>query len=614
MEGRQSPPLHHFSRGSTIATTEEPTQVQKPETEQPQAPVNGQPPRLAEGIELVGEYQESGYKEAPYIARLADGQMVQLPRMLYALAEQIDGTRGYPEIASALSEQIEREVGAEDTQYLVEEKLRPLGIVTQADGSSPSMEKDDPLLALKFRAALIPKSVTHALTTAFYPLFYPVSILLVLGTLIAIDVWFFAFHGVAQPLRQLAYNPILLLMVLGLVVLATALHEIGHATATRYGGAEPGVMGAGIYIVWPAFYTDVTDAYRLGRGGRLRVDLGGIYFNCVFVLLVTAAYFVTGFEPLLVLILVQHMQILQQLLPFLRLDGYYILSDLTGVPDMFNRIKPTLKSALPGKDNEDAVEELKPWVRRVTLGWILFLIPVLLVVFGMMIFNAPRMLATAWDSLGLQWDKLQEGGAGNVALAVVQSIALVLPLLGITYSISRVVGRIGHGAWNWSEGAPLRRSLVLASSVAIAGLAAYVLYPNGEYRPIQADERGTVQGGIKQFSSISSGRPALTKQREQDLGGAPTVRSGGAQLPSEEDNQTPAPAPVSTSPGATTDTATEPTATTTTETASTETTSTVPPETTPAATTPTETTSTVTTTTTSTTSTTTTSTTTTTTP
>ena len=34
-------------------------------------------------------------------------------------------------------------------------------------------------------------------------------------------------------------------------------------------------MGAGLYLVWPAFYTDVTDSYRLGRAGRLRTDLGG---------------------------------------------------------------------------------------------------------------------------------------------------------------------------------------------------------------------------------------------------------------------------------------------------------------------------------------------------
>ena len=68
-------------------------------------------------------------------------------------------------------------------------------------------------------------------------------------------------------------------MFFGAVVLATVFHEIGHASACRYGGAKPGVLGAGIYVVWPVFYCDVTDAYRLGKAGRLRTDLGGVYFN-----------------------------------------------------------------------------------------------------------------------------------------------------------------------------------------------------------------------------------------------------------------------------------------------------------------------------------------------
>jgi putative peptide zinc metalloprotease protein len=527
--------------------------------------------------------------------------MVQLPRLLYALAEQIDGRRDYPQLAESLSEAIERQVGAEDVQMLVEEKLRPLGILAQPDGSSPELQKADPLLALKFRAALVPKSVTRALTTIFYPLFHPISIVAVLGALIAVDVWFFFFHGVAQPLRELTYNPVLLLMVLGLVVIATALHEIGHATATRYGGAEPGVMGAGIYVVWPAFYTDVTDAYRLDRIGRLRVDLGGVYFNGLFVLLVAGAYAVTGFEPLLVLIIVQHMQIIQQFLPFLRMDGYYILSDLTGVPDMFNRIKPTLKSALPGKDTDPKVDELKPWVRRVTAGWVLFLIPVLLLVFGMIVFNAPRMVATAWDSLLIQIDRIGEGGVANVAGGLVQSTALVLPLAGITYTFTRIAGRVGTGAWSWSSGAPLRRALVVATSAAMVAVAAYVLYPNGDYKPIQPGERGTVQAGVRQIAAVPTGRPSLTEEREQDLGGAPTKRSGAQPAPAEDEpaeEESPTPTPASTSPTETTSTTTEPTATTTTETTPTET-STTPTETTPtetttvpAETTPTETTTT----------------------
>jgi putative peptide zinc metalloprotease protein len=324
-------------------------------------------------------------------------------------------------------------------------------------------------------------------------------------------------------------------------------------------------MGAGIYLVWPAFYTDVTDSYRLDRTGRLRVDLGGIYFNCLFVLLIAGAYAVTGFEPLLILIIVQHMQIVQQLLPFLRLDGYYILSDLTGVPDLFARIKPTLKSAVPGQETEQAVDELKPWVRRVTLAWVVFLIPVLLLMFGMMLFNAPRAAATAWDSLGVQWGRIGNGGAGDVSMGVVQSAALVLPLAGMALATGRIGGRIAGGAWRWSDEAPLRRSLVVGTAVAIVAVGAYVLYPNGEYRPIQAGERGTIQGGVAQLRSVPSGRPALTPERENELGGAPTVRSGKAPLPSSTSDAPAEPAstsPTTTESETTEETSTEPAATT----------------------------------------------------
>ena len=53
------------------------------------------------------------------------------------------------------------------------------------------------------------------------------------------------------------------------------------------------------------------------------------------------------------------------MLPFLRLDGYYVVSDLVGVPDLFRRIGPVLRSAIPFRAPEPEVAELKPWVRRV---------------------------------------------------------------------------------------------------------------------------------------------------------------------------------------------------------------------------------------------------------
>src|SRR4029079_7840378 len=133
--------------------------------------------------------------------------------------------------------------------------------------------------------------VVNAVTVLFRPLFWPPVVIAVLGGFFALDAWLFFVHGVAQSLRQTLYDPAFILVLLGLVVLSAAFHECGHATACRYGGARPGGMGAGVYIVYPAFYTDVTDAYRLDKKGRLRTDLGGVYFNTIFILITAGAYF-----------------------------------------------------------------------------------------------------------------------------------------------------------------------------------------------------------------------------------------------------------------------------------------------------------------------------------
>ena len=545
-------------------------------------------PRLAEGIELIGEFEGSGFKDPPFLARRADGQAVQMPKLLYQIAEEADGRATLNEIAERVTQKFGRGLDAEAVGFLVDKKLRPLGVIAGADGSAPQLQKVDPLLALKFRAAVIPEGAVHAVTTLFYPLFFPVVVLAVVGGLIALDVWLFAFHGVAQSMRDLVYNPILLLMVLGLVILSAMFHECGHATACRYGGARPGRMGFGIYVVWPALYTDVTDAYRLGKGGRLRTDLGGIYFNVIFSLGTFGAYFLTGYEPLLVIVLIQHIEIVHQLLPFLRLDGYYIISDLTGVPDMFSRIRPMLASLVPGKEADQRVTELKPWARFTVLAWVILLVPVILFMFGTMAFNAPRIFATAWDSFVVQYHKTGDAfGSGNAlsgAAGIVQMTALALPSVGMVASFGRLGKRSLVGAWAWSAGSAVRRGLVLASATGAAGLLGFVWYPNGDYKPIQPGERGTIQGAVAQISHVSSGRPGLTPERDQELGGAKNVRDrGGPSVPSPTDT-----GPTSTSPTGTSGSSTTPTTTGTT----TPTTTTTPSTNTTATTTPTDTTAT----------------------
>jgi putative peptide zinc metalloprotease protein len=292
-------------------------------------------------------------------------------------------------------------------------------------------------------------------------------------------------------------------------------------------------MGAGLYLAYPAFYTDVTDSYRLSRRGRLRTDLAGVYFNALFILITAALYGITGFEPLLLVIVVQHIEAAHQLLPFLRLDGYYVLADATGVPDLFSRIKPILTSALPWKKPDARVRELKRWVRVVVTVWVALVIPLLIFQLGIILLHLPRIFATAWDSLGKQSDAVTKAlGKGNVLVAgvgILQSLILILPLLGIVLSFGRLGRRLGTKGWKATEGSPVARFALCAVTVAAVGGLAYTWLPNGDYTPIGPHERGTLTEGVAAVAHVATGKPSLVpEERAVERGEEPAPAKAAA--------------------------------------------------------------------------------------
>src|SRR5918999_772598 len=394
--------------------------------------------RRADGIELIGEFEDRESRPPPLLARRADGQVVQLTELLYAVAEASDGHRDVQAVADVVSERCGRKVTADNAAFLAERKLRSLGVLALADGTTPALDKRAPLMALRHRKPLLSERVVNAAARPFTWLHLPFVTIPVLLALVAFDVWLFGVHGIAGGLRSVLYNPLLLLALLGSVVVATAFHELGHASACRYGGARPGVMGVGLYLVWPAFYCDVTDAYRLNRAGRLRTDLGGVYFNAIFALVAGAVFFVTGREAALLAVVLQHVIMLQQLLPLLRFDGYYVLTDLAGVPDILSRIKPIFRSLVRGREREPRVAELKPWVRIVVTAYLLVLVPLLALMLAWIVLAAPRMFATAYDSLGLQLDRIRESSGGaEIGVGAFRAAALVMPLAAMSLSAGR---------------------------------------------------------------------------------------------------------------------------------------------------------------------------------
>ncbi|WP_174515081.1 hypothetical protein [Streptacidiphilus albus] len=435
-------------------------------------------PRLSAGLQLHGEYQGSGFTEPKYIARRGDGQVVQLSRLLHLVAGAIDGRSDTEAISHRVSGLFGREVSEENVAYLVEQKLTPLGVTVpydQVGDEAVEAPRSDLLLALKGHKVMFDQRQVNSIGRALAWLHRPLMVILVLGAMIAMDVWLFGFYGAMTPVLEVLNQPVLLLAVFALTVASVVFHEFGHASACRYGGAKPGCIGCGLFLIWPSMYTDVTDVYRIGRAGRIRTDLGGVYFNVVFMLGMGACYFLTGQQFFLSAVYLGHFEVLEQLMPAVRLDGYYILGDLAGVPDLFGKIKPIVLSAIPGRPVRPEVADLKRSARIIVTVWVLTMVPLLLGDLGYALWNLPRILATGIRSLSDQLSGTASAfAAGHLAdglVGVLGSLMLICPLAGMAYLSIRLGGRLLRAALRSTSGSPrLRLSFCVLAIGAVTAL------------------------------------------------------------------------------------------------------------------------------------------------
>jgi putative peptide zinc metalloprotease protein len=436
------------------------------------------PPRLADGTELMGEFRDSGDSQPPSLVRRPDGQVIQMSRLLYLTAAALDGTRDDTAIARAVSGGLGKTLTAGQARYLITAKLAPLGVLA-AEGAPAAAPAASPLLTLKARGTLLPGRAAAAAGTLLRPLFRPPVIAAVITVTAALDWWIFAVHGLGGGLAQVIRDPVRMITVFALFVASAAFHELGHAAGCRYGGARPGRIGAGIYLIWPSFFTNVTDSYRLNRAGRLRTDLGGLYFNLISILALAGVYAAANAEILLLAIAVIHLEMLEQLLPFARFDGYWILSDLIGVTDLFARVGPIVKNALSrGRHPDPRITGMRRAARAAVTAWVLCLIPVLAATLGYLLLRLPAIERALWHSSATQAHATATAAAsGRYAAAAVAAISVALAAItgaGSLYLIAAVARRAVTATPRWTAGHPARTLLAtLAAATCLTTLALY---------------------------------------------------------------------------------------------------------------------------------------------
>ncbi len=504
--------------------------------EPPVSPGNGaggqvleRPPLArAEGVELLGDIHGCGYRDGACLVRRADGQMLQMGRLMYALLESIDGRRDVRELSGAVSDQLERRVTEEQVARLAQ-KIALQGLLEGTEHRAPP--RRNPLLALRWKVLVTDPKLTGRLTAPFTFLFRPWLMWPIVACFAAV-FWFVLIHkGVASATAEAFRRPGLLLLVFALAVVSAGFHELGHAAAARYGGARPGGMGMGLYLVWPAFYTDVTDAYRLPKRARLRVDLAGLYFNAVVAVITMAVWLAVRSDALLLLVALQVLQMVKQLSPVIRADGYHILSDATGVPDLYAHMIPTIRRLLPGHRDEQSA--LTGRARLLVTLWVVVVIPVLLALMVGAVLLLPRLVTTAWDSgrhiVNSIPHQVDKGQPIDVLASLISLLALVLPVAGSAMVSQKIVRTTVSKALAWSRNRPVRRALVaVAAAGALAGIA-WAWWPAGQYQPVRANQGGTLAGLVKLVSAPTAvARPTSASTQ---LGLTPGTHLALAMIP-----------------------------------------------------------------------------------
>src|SRR4051812_35207727 len=85
--------------------------------------------RLALGTRLLGPYQSSGFRDERFLVRRPDGQMVLVSKLIYFVAERLDGTRSVEDIAAEASRCFERTLDESNILYLIDARLRQCGLI-----------------------------------------------------------------------------------------------------------------------------------------------------------------------------------------------------------------------------------------------------------------------------------------------------------------------------------------------------------------------------------------------------------------------------------------------------------------------------------------------------
>ncbi len=320
-------------------------------------------------------------------------------------------------------------------------------------------------------------------------LFSPaVGVLWILLVALALVLVFANADRFGDGLNQVAQLAPSTLATLGLIFIGLrVVHELGHAISCKaFGGRSTEIGVIMIAYILPLPYCEASSAWRFPKiWPRVCVSLAGILAETVIAAL-SAIYWALGSDPLLTSVAYQVMLVsgvstlVFNLNPLLRYDGYYILSDLTGTPNLTQRSREMLKHLIQ-KFAFGVKASRGPTIRSVSEGWFLAVFALLAMPYRILVATAILLLIST--------QYLTFGVALAVTMAAIWLVYPVLKTIGFLVSDPKLEGQRAR-ALSLSAGA---LALVLGP-VALIPLPTPA-YATAAVEPLRMAGLRTLEGG-----------------------------------------------------------------------------------------------------------------------
>jgi putative peptide zinc metalloprotease protein len=124
------------------------------------------------------------------------------------------------------------------------------------------------------------------------------------------------------------------LLTAALSAFAVLMHELGHAAAAYRCGARRVSIGVGWYVAFPVAFADLSESWAWSRRQRMLVDLAGVWLQGLMATLYVVLHLATDDGVFLAAATAVSASMAWNLNPLLRMDGYWLLADWIGVPNL----------------------------------------------------------------------------------------------------------------------------------------------------------------------------------------------------------------------------------------------------------------------------------------